>query len=105
MDSDHLHSFEKQAEVLVVHQLDLLAQLENQMRAVRKTLTQIETLRGAKYRAGGELTNGERGDVLRTLSAQLTGIDSELQTQHESCVEMQRCIQEMRSSLGSFKHS
>ena len=79
-----------------MHQLDLLAQLENQMRAVRKTLTQIEKLRGR---------NIERGDVLKTLSAQLTGIDSELQTQHDSCVEMQRCIQEMRSSLGSFKHS
>lgn len=105
MDSDRLHSFEEQAEVLVVHQLDLLAQLESQMRAVRKTLKQIENLRSAKHRVGRELTNGERRETLTTLSAELDDIDAELNTQHECCNEMQRCIQDMRQCLGSLRRS
>ena len=94
-------AFERQAEVLVVHQLDLLAQLEKQIRAVHNTLKQIEKLRVAKL--GQELTDDQRGSALTTLASELAVIDKELETQHESCGDMQRCIEQMRQRLGELR--
>ena len=90
---------EQEAEYLVVSQLDLLAQLEYQLRAVHQTMRRIETLRGAKNRVGPELSNGETIDTLDHLTKELTAIDIELQTQHESCQTMLGTVAKMRGRL------
>jgi hypothetical protein len=96
-------AFEREAEVLVVHQLDLLAQLEAQLRAVHRTMRSIERLRGNQHRVGPEPSNGERIDTLRTLSGELTTIDRELNVQHQSCEDMQRSIREMQARLVAIR--
>ena len=90
---------EQEAEYLVVSQLDLLAQLERQLRSVHQTMRRIETLRSAKDRVGGELSNGEKIDTLDHLTEELAAIDHELQTQHESCHLMLETVAQMRERL------
>jgi hypothetical protein len=63
-----LRAFEGEAEVLVVYQLDLLAQLEAQLRAVQHTMRCIEKLRATNNRVGPELTNAGRGETLKILA-------------------------------------
>jgi hypothetical protein len=93
---------ETEAEVLIVHQLDLLAQLEAQLRAVHHTMRCIEKLRSAKHRVGPELTNGQRIETLTMLASELASVDQELQTQHRSCDDMQRSIREMQARLSAL---
>ena len=100
-----ISAFESEAEVLVVHQLDLLAQLEAQLRAVHRTMRCIEKLRGGQYRVGRELTNGERSETLTTLASELAAIDQELHVQHQSCEDMQRSIREMQARLSAFRRT
>jgi hypothetical protein len=92
-------ALEEEAEVLVNYQVDLIGQLERQLRAIHHTMRQIEKLRGSALRVGRELSNGEKVDTLRHLSDELFSIDHELATQHESCMEMQTAIGEMRGRL------
>jgi hypothetical protein len=98
-----LESLELEAEILVAHQLDLLAQLERQLRAVHHTMRQIEQLRNGKHRLGRELSNGEKATTLNHLAGELTAIDQELNTQHESCLEMQSTVDKMRARLRAMK--
>jgi hypothetical protein len=98
-----LAGIEAEAELLAVHQLDLLAQLEAQVRAVHHTMRSIEKLRGAKHRVGPELSNGERADTMQALASELAAIDRELGIQHQSCEYMQRCIREMQARLVALK--
>ena len=95
--------FEAEAEKIVVHQLDLVAQLEAQLRAVHHTMRAIEKMRAAPYRVGRELTNGERGTTLTTLAAAIQAIDEELRVQHQSCLDMQRSIREMQARLATLR--
>ena len=62
--SEIILDFEDDAEVLFVQHLDLLAQLEAQLRAVHHTMRRIERLRGGSRRVGPELANGERESIL-----------------------------------------
>jgi seryl-tRNA synthetase len=102
-----LEALETDAEVLVAHQLDLVAQLEKQLRAVHHTMRRIEQLRAAKRRRGGSatLSNGARDNTLDHLSAELTSIDTELDTQHELCLEMQTTVEKMRARLRAMRHA
>jgi hypothetical protein len=90
-----LHELEEQAEVLVAHQLDLLAQLEGQLRAVHESMRRIGMLRAAKYRIGRALTNGERRDTLVSLASEVAAIETQIQTQQASCQDMQTIIRQM----------
>ena len=94
---------EQEAEYLVVSQLDLLAQLECQLRAVHQTMRRIETLRSAKDRVGGELSNGEEIDTLDHLTEEVNAIDHELETQHESCQVMLSTVAHMRERLRQIR--
>jgi phage-related tail protein len=97
---------EQEAEFLVAYQLDLLAQLERQLRAVHLTMRQIEKLRRAKARREGfSLSNGEKMDALDSLAEQLEAIDHELQTQHDSCREMLDTVETMRGRLRQLRQS
>ena len=62
-------------------------------------MRQIERLRSVKRRAGAELSNGEKANALNHLTDELTEIDQELNTQHESCREMQITSDKMRARL------
>jgi hypothetical protein len=96
-----LEALETDAEVLVTHQLDLVAQLERQLRAVHHTMRRIEQLRGAKRRRAGSVTlsNEARDHTLEHLTGELASIDAELDPQHELCLEMQTSVDKMRARL------
>jgi hypothetical protein len=101
-----IDAFEQEAELLVVYQLDLIAQIEKQLRAVRHTLGLVEKLRSAPYRVGPELTNSQRRETLETLSDELTELESQLAMQHESCADIQKTIAHMQGRLdGLRKHA
>lgn len=100
-----IKAFEADAEKIVVHQLDLVAQLEAQLRAVHHTMRAIEKMRAARYRVGRELRNGERGTTLTTLAGEIQAIDEELRVQHQSCLDMQRSICEMQARLTELRHA
>jgi hypothetical protein len=96
-DRPGVKAFEAEAELLAVHQLDLLSQLEAQLRAVQKTMRIIEKLRSAKHRVGPELEDEQRGSALQSLASELGAIDQELRVQHESCADMQELIRIMQA--------
>jgi prefoldin subunit 5 len=98
-------SLERDAEILVALQLDLVAQLECQLRAVHRTMRKIEQLRSAKSRVGRELSSGEKATTLNHLTDELTAIDQELNTQHESCREMQSTVDKMLGTLRGMKQA
>ena len=83
--------------------LDLLAQLECQLRAVHRTMRQIEKLRSAKSRREGATpSNGEKLDALEHLTREVEAIDRELATQHESCGLMLETVETMRGREGGY---
>ena len=102
-----LEALETDAEILVAHQLDLVAQLERQLRAVHHTMRRIEQLRSPKRRRAGSVTlsNGARDNTLEHLTGELTSIDTELDTQHELCLEMQTTVDKMRARLRAMRHA
>src|SRR5947209_19868770 len=98
-----VRSFEPDAEKLVVYQLDLLAQLERQLRAVHHTMRHIERLRNARHRVGPELSNGERGDELVGLSDEVAQLEVHFKSEHECCTEMQITIAHMQNLLAELR--
>jgi uncharacterized coiled-coil protein SlyX len=98
-------AFEDEAEVLVACQLDLLAQLERQLRAVHKTMRDIEKLRVVRKRVGPELTNGEREDTLAHLSTAVADLDAHISMQHDCCTDMQATITRMRERVAALRRS
>jgi len=100
-----IREFEKEAELLVVYQLDLLAQIESALRAVRRTMSGIEKLRNVNSRVGPELSNGERKEVLGTLKQELDDLDDQLLVQHQSTGEMQATIEKMQTRLAAVKRA
>ena len=99
-----LAAFEENAEVLVTYQLDLLAQLERQLRAAHHLMRNIEKLRNvSKRRAGPELTNGERGDALSHLDAALDDIDAQVRIQRQLSLDMHATVDEMQAKLKTFR--
>jgi len=100
-----IREFEKEAELLVVYQLDLLAQIESALRAVRRTMSGIEKLRNVNSRVGPELSNGERKEVLGTLKQELDDLDDQLLVQHQSTGEMQATIEKMQTRLVAVKRA
>jgi hypothetical protein len=101
--STAVKALEAEAERHAVHQLDLLSQLEAQLRAVHRTMRIIEKLRSAKHRVGPELNDEERVGALRTLASELGRIDQELEVQHQSCADMQGLIRGMQGGLTTMR--
>ena len=98
-----IRRFEQDAEKLAVYQLDLLAQLERQLRAVHHTMRHIEKLRSAKNRVGPELSNGKRVDELVSLSDEVAQLDVHFKSEHECCTEMQITIAQMQNLLSDLR--
>ena len=96
---------EGEAEVLVAYQLDLLAQLERQLRAVHRTMRQIEKLRSAKARREGAAVSSGEKHALEHLTHEVEAIEEELSTQHESCQLMLETVETMRGRLRQLRQS
>jgi hypothetical protein len=94
-----IESLEGEAELLVALQLDLIAQLEFQLRAVHRTMRHVERLRNVRNRVGPELSNGERGDTLTHLAHDLMGIEEQAGAQRQSCRDMQDVVTRMQSRV------
>ena len=64
----------------------------------------IEKLRHAKKRrVGPELSNGERGDTLSHLDAELDALDTQVRTQRQLCSDMHQTINQMQRKLEEFR--
>ena len=98
-----LASIEQAAEMLSVHQMDLLSQLEAQLRSARHTIHAVNRLRDKTHRVGAEPTNGERTHILIQLSDEISEIDKNLLIQHQTCLDQQRLIREMQARLTALK--
>ena len=96
-----LRDFEDHAEELVVYQLDLLAHLEQQLRAAHHLMRNIEKLRNVKKKRRGtaELSDGERGDTLSHLDTELDALDTQVRTQRQLCSDMHQTINQMQKKL------
>ena len=99
-----VEAFEYEAEVLVGYQLDLLSQLELQLRTVQHTMRHIEKLRVVGRRVGPELSDGERESTLGQLRSQLDALESYFSTERDSCSEMQRTLERMHQRLQQWRN-
>src|SRR5438045_2157486 len=96
--------FERAAEKLVVYQLDLLAQLEAQLRAAHHTMRRIEQLRAARHRRNHvTVSNGMRHDALVGLSGELGELDRHVATQLECTRQMEDTIRAMQRWLAGLR--
>ena len=95
--------FEDDAEVLFVQHLDLLAQLEAQLRAVHHTMRRIERLRGGSRHVGPKLTNGERESILLGLAKEIDELDRHVGIEHDCCRAMHTTIGEMQQRVSTLK--
>jgi capsule polysaccharide export protein KpsE/RkpR len=91
------------AEFLVLYQLDLLAQVEQQVRSVHHMLRRIERLRSGKHRVGADLTNNQRTETLAALGDELNSLDVHLLLQHDVCRDMRDTINAMKARVESLR--
>jgi hypothetical protein len=63
----------------------------------------IEKLRTARDRVGPELSNGQRGNTLKSLSDEIAQLEVHFQSEHECCTEMQTTIAQMQSLLKQLR--
>jgi uncharacterized protein with von Willebrand factor type A (vWA) domain len=97
---------EQMAEWLAAEQLDLLAQVEAQVRAVHHTMRRIEKLRATGQRRGSaEITNGERGRILSDLADEIAELEEHVSTQSECCQAMQNTVAKMQQRLAALKQA
>jgi hypothetical protein len=91
---------EREAEILVVQQVDLLAQLEQQLRAAHGMMRHIQKLRGTKRRRPGPRPSIlERRGSLEALGREVANLERELDTHRQSCADILRTIDHMLSAL------
>jgi hypothetical protein len=96
--------FEEDTEVLFLQHLDLLAQLEAQLRAVHHTMRGIERLRGGSRRVGPELANGERETILLGLASEIDELDRNVTVEHDCCRAMHTTIVVLQERVATLKH-
>ncbi len=85
--------------MLVVYQLDLLADLERQLRAVQHTMRHIEKLRAVRMRVGPALSNGQRESTLKSLADEIHTLESHLTIEQSCCADMHMTIAHMRERV------
>ena len=96
-------AFERDAEMLAACQLDLLAQLERQLRAVHHTMRHIDKLRSAAHRVEPELSPAERPTVLTKVEETIEALDSQLQIEHSCCSHMRDTIIKMQVQVADLR--
>jgi hypothetical protein len=95
--------FEHDAEILFLQHLDLLAQLESQLRAVHHTMRGIERLRGGTRHVGPQLANGEREAILGGLAREIDELDRHVTVEHECCRAMHTTIVGLQEAVATLK--
>jgi hypothetical protein len=100
---EQLRVIEQDAELLTAQQLDLLAQVESQLRAVHHTMRHIEKLRNVRHRVGPELTNGERAMTLAELAEEVAALDTHLGIEHGCCTDMTVVIGAMQERVRALR--
>jgi hypothetical protein len=98
-----LQVLEQDAEMLVVFQLDLLADVERQVRAVHQTMRHIERLRGVRPRVGPELSDAQRNDTLSNLEAEIAALEEHFAIEQACCSDMHTTIKKMRDRLAEMR--
>jgi hypothetical protein len=101
--TSQIEAFEQEAELLSAMQLDLLTQIEAQLRAVHHTLHRIQRLRKPSARIGPELSNGERKGVLSGLTQEVAAVEAHLFLQLTISRDMQSTIATMQERLIAVK--
>jgi hypothetical protein len=101
-----VRDFEALAEWLVAEQLDLLAQVEAQLRAVHHTMRRIATLRNKEHRRGmDEPTDHQRKQALNGLTDEIQRLDDHVTTQVECCQAMLETVGKMQRRLRQMKQA
>jgi hypothetical protein len=104
VDDETREKLDAEAEVLALFQLDLLAQVEAQVRAVHHLMRRLGQLRA---RRPGQtmvaLSNGERSDLMVALADELTAIEAQLGVQQVCCDDMHETIARMQERLPVLK--
>jgi hypothetical protein len=94
---------EQDAEILAAYQLDLLADLERQLRAVHLAMRHIETLRLVKNSGRGELSDGQRQITLADLAKEVAELDTHVGVEHACCQDMQNTIEMMQGRVAALR--
>src|SRR4051812_34332653 len=98
-----LRVLEQDAEMLVVLQLDLLADVERQVRAVHQTMRHIEKLRGVRTRVGPELSDVQRRDTLSNLDGEIAALEDHFKIEQDCCSDMHDTVKKMRDRLAEMR--
>jgi DNA-binding transcriptional regulator YbjK len=101
--AQEIQVFEQDAETLAVCQLELLAQLERQLRAVHHTMQHIEKLRSVKNRVEPELSPVQGHTTLTSLDEDIEALDSHLHVEHACCSDMRDTIIKMQGRLADLR--
>jgi hypothetical protein len=94
---------EQDAEMLAVYQLDLLAVLERQLRAVHHAMRHIETLRRVNNSDRRELSDGRREITLADLAKEVGELDTHVGIEHTCCQDMQNTIKMMQARVAALR--
>ncbi len=97
--------FLQDAEMLAVSHLDLLAQLERQLRAVHQTMRYIDKLRNLKRRVEPAAPSSpEESQAAATrLDEDIEALDSHLHVEHSCCSHMRDTIIKMQSRVADLR--
>ncbi len=98
-----LSTVERLAEWVFTQHLDLLAQAEAQLRALRHRIGRVERLRAAKQRLGAEPSDDERFAVVTGLLDEIARLDEQLILERHCCGEMQKTVSEMHQRLEGLR--
>jgi uncharacterized coiled-coil protein SlyX len=105
-DESYIRDLEEMAEWLVAEQLDLLAQVEAQLRAVHHTMRRVEKLRNAKHRrTGPQLSEDQRRAVLAGLAQELAELDAQVTTQGTCCHAMLVTVAKMQQRMAEIRQA
>jgi hypothetical protein len=97
--------FLQDAEMLAVSHLDLLAQLERQLRAVHQTMRHIDKLRNLKRRVEpvAPLSTDQSEAAPTNLDEDIEVLDSHLHVEHSCCSHMRDTIIKMQARVTDLR--
>jgi hypothetical protein len=91
--------------MLAVSHLDLLAQLERQLRALHQTMRHIDKLRNLKRRVDppAPLSPDQSPAAATSLDGEIDALDSHLHVEHSCCSHMRDTIIKMQSRVADLR--
>jgi hypothetical protein len=97
--------FLQDAEMLAVSHLDLLGQLERQLRAVHQTMRHIDKLRNLKRRVepAAPPSPDQSQTAPTSLDEDIEALDSHLHVEHSCCSHMRDTIIKMQSRVADLR--